>query len=139
MVAPGMSEENVAIVHELLDAFRLRDHEREFALLATNIVWDSSRSKIPGFAGIYYGHREVRSFWRGWLEAWEEIEFDVTETMDAGSCVVVGFQQRNKGHSSGIWTDQALWWGVYETADGKVVRVTQYFDRDEALAAAGLA
>jgi hypothetical protein len=36
MVAAGMSEENVAIVRELLDAFARRDHARESATSITD-------------------------------------------------------------------------------------------------------
>ena len=138
-----MSEENVEIVRELLEAFRHRDHDREFQLLAENVVVDPRRFAdtplaVPGWSDVFCGHRGVREFWRMWLDAWEEIEFETPEFVDAGGRVLVAFKQRNKGKGSGIWIDQPLYWGVYSVKDGQVVRLDWFSDRAEALEAAGL-
>jgi ketosteroid isomerase-like protein len=51
-----MSQENVELVRDLLDAFRRRDHERAFDLYDPDIEWDASLQPAPDVAGIYQGH-----------------------------------------------------------------------------------
>ena len=48
-----MSQENVELARDLLEAFRQRDHERVFAFYDPAIVWDASaaREMVPDLAG----------------------------------------------------------------------------------------
>jgi ketosteroid isomerase-like protein len=64
-----MSEENVAIVRELLEGFSRRDHERAFDFYDPEIEWDATGldATLPDLAGVYHGHEGVRAYWRRWL------------------------------------------------------------------------
>jgi ketosteroid isomerase-like protein len=138
-----MSEENVEIVSDLLDAFTRRDHERAFAVYDPDIEWDASRlaEAIPDAAGIYHGHEGVRTYWRRWLQAWTDLEFEVEDVLDGGDEVVALIRnQRQFGRHSGIATEfpvprYAL---VFTIRDGKVIRWRAFPDQREALEAAGL-
>lgn len=132
-----MSEENVELVRRLGDSFRARDAKTPFEILDPAVVWDTTRSDFPGLSEVFHGHEGVRTFWRRWLDAWDQIDFDASGWFDADDMVVVFYEQRNHGRLSGIWAD-LRWAGLWEFADGRVVRLTMYTDFAEALRVAGL-
>ena len=142
-----MSEENVELVQRLLEMFANREHEAVFAFYDEDIEWDASGSG-PGLGdmlgptdlqGVYHGHDGVRTYWRRWLEAWSDIEFDVQDIVDAGDDVVALIHnQRQWGRASGIATDIAPYALVFTIRDGKVVRWRAFADARSALEAAGL-
>jgi ketosteroid isomerase-like protein len=124
-----VSGENVEIVRGLYEAFARRDNESPFELFADDIEWDTTPYEGAEFAGtgigqLYRGHDGVRLFWRRWLEAWSEIDFDF-EVIDLGGDRVAGIvtRQRNRGHGSGIWVDQQPYAQLWTLREGKVVRM----------------
>jgi ketosteroid isomerase-like protein len=136
-----MSRENVEIVRSLAEAFQRRDHESVFDLYDPEIEWDASRLTqfIPDLAGIYRGHEGVRTYWRRWLAAWKDLQFEVQNVRDAGDEVVLLVRnQRQWGRHSGIETEVPPYGMVATIRDSKVVRVRWYPDQESALEAAGL-
>jgi ketosteroid isomerase-like protein len=136
-----MSQENVEIVRTLLDGFAHRQHERAFELYDPEIEWDASRLvvELPDAAGVYHGHEGVRTYWRSWLSAWSDLDFEVQDVVDGGDEVVALIRnQRQWGRQSGIVTEVAPYGLVFTIRDGKVVRWRAYPDQDSALEAAGL-
>jgi ketosteroid isomerase-like protein len=116
-----VGSENVEIVRRLYEFFRSRDNESPFELYAEDIVWDARGAQIPGLDQVYHGHDGVRTFWRQWLEAWEEIEFETDEPVELeDGRVQVLVRQRNRGHGSGIWVDWDPYNHLWTLADGKV-------------------
>jgi ketosteroid isomerase-like protein len=137
-----MSEENVALVRELLEMFDRREHERAFDFYDPEIEWDASNmgETLPDLAGVYHGHDGVRRYWRRWLEAWSDIDFDIAELLDAGDDVVaVIANQRQWGRHSGAMTEVSGYALVFTIHNGKVTRWRQYPSREEAVKAVGLA
>ena len=132
-----MSQENVEIVRELLEAFGRRDHERAFELYDADIVWEHHHDTDLG--GVYHGHEGVRTYWREWLSAWSDLRFEVQEVREAGDEVVALIHnQRQWGRHSGIevaWPPYGL---VFTMRDGKVVRWRFYPEQRMALEAVGL-
>ncbi len=51
---------------------------------------DASRVGIAGFTAddVYRGHDGLRRFFREWHEAWENVEYDFEELIDAGDRVL---------------------------------------------------
>ena len=137
-----MSQENVELVRGLLEAFRRRDHERAFDFYAPDIEWDATgvREVIPDLARIYRGHDGVRTYWRQWLSAWSDLEFDVEDVRDGegGEVVALIRNQRQWGRHSGVVTEMPPYGLVFTIRDGKVVRWRTYPDHQSALEAAGL-
>jgi ketosteroid isomerase-like protein len=142
-----MSEENVELVRRLLDMFARRDHEGVFEFYDPDIEWDATNPTGPGFAGgpmrdlegVYRGHEGVRTYWRRWLEAWQDIEFEVQDVLEGGDEVVALIRnQRQWGRHSGIATEMPPYGLVFTIRDGKVVRWRIYPDHQSALEAAGL-
>jgi ketosteroid isomerase-like protein len=136
-----MSRENVAIVRELLEGFARRDHERAFDFYDPEIEWDATGldERLPDLAGVYHGHDGVRTYWRRWLSAWSDLDYDVDDVIDAGDDVVAMIgNQRQWGRSSGIVTEFPPYAIVFSFRNGLVVRWRSYPDREAALRAVGL-
>ena len=137
-----MSQENVEIVRRVYEAAARRDAATVLTLYDPEVELDNSRlgvaSNISGGGhGIYRGHEGLRRFFREWHEAWEKIEYDYDELIDAGEHVIAVVTRHARGRASGAEVERpfALVWTVRE---GEVVRVAWFLTRNEALEAAGL-
>jgi ketosteroid isomerase-like protein len=134
-----MSQANVELVRELLEAFRRRDHERAFDFYDPDIVWEHLGSDPLG-SRIYRGHEGVRAYWREWLSAWRDLQFEIQDLRDAGDDVVALIHnQRQWGRQTGIETQMPPYGLVFTIRGGKVVRWRFYPDQESALKEAGLA
>ena len=88
---------------------------------------------------MYHGHEGVRTYWRWWLQAWADLEFEVDDVLDAGDDVVALIRnQRQWGRRSGIVTEMPPYGLVFTIRNGKVVRWRAFSDEQAALKAAGL-
>ena len=119
-----MASENVEIVRRLYESFRRRDNETAFQLFDRDIVWAVGESEVLDIDRVYHGHEGVRAFWRQWLSAWDELEWQIAEfeELEDGRVRVV-IHQRNKGKGTGIWIEQRPYEQIWTIADGKVIRV----------------
>jgi ketosteroid isomerase-like protein len=135
-----VSEENVAVVLKLLDAFDRRDAETAYSLIHPEVVWDAEavRDYVPDLAGTYHGHAGVRQYWGEWLPAWREIAFEVQGIHHRGDDVVVLIEQRQTGHASGIEVEMPPYAILFRIEGGLLSLWRIYGDRDAALAAIGL-
>ena len=124
------------VVQGVYDAASRRDSEAVLALYDPEVELDNTRLQVVS-GGIYHGHQGLRSFFRQWNEAWESVDYQVDDLIDAGGDQVVSVVTRHgRGRSSGaeVEVQVALLWTV---RDGKVVSVVWFPTREEALAAAG--
>jgi ketosteroid isomerase-like protein len=136
-----MSQENVEIVRQLLEAFARRDHERAFDFYDLDIEWDATRiaETIPDLAGVYRGHAGVRTYWRRWLSAWSDLDFEVEDILDGGDEIVALIRNQHQwGRHSGIAVEMPPYALVFTIRDGKVVRWRSFTDQKSGLVAAGL-
>jgi ketosteroid isomerase-like protein len=137
-----MSQENVELVRRLLDMFARREHEAVFAFYDPDIEWDARAGSdfgAVGQSGFYRGHEGVRTYWRRWLEAWRDIQFEVDDVLEAGEEVVALIRnQRQWGRESGIVTVMPPYGLVFTIRDGNVVRWRLYPSQESALEAVGL-
>jgi uncharacterized protein len=129
-----MSEENVEAVRRQHEHFR-RTGEVLPEIYDSDAEWVAAREDPD--AATHRGLEAIRGYFAQWTEMFEVLEFRTEELIDAGDKVFAWFRFSGKGISSGapVETEQAQIWSF---RDGKVVRVEEYFDRDEALKAAGL-
>src|SRR5437764_14350651 len=134
-----MSQENVELVRKVYDAAARRDDVTAFEFYAEDIVWDISNSgrAAMGVEPVYEGHEGVRQYWREVLSVFGEVDFEVEEMVDAGDQVLAVIREREVGRASGAPVESthfALW----TVADGKVIRLQIFDDRQQGLEAAGL-
>ena len=123
----------VELVHGLFDTAQRRDFDAISRVYAPDVVWDMSPL---GGLGSFEGHVATRRFWEDWYDSYEELEFEVQETLDLGNGVIflVVLQDGRPVGSTGRVQLRAAWVSVW--VQGKITRVSQYLDIDEARAAA---
>jgi ketosteroid isomerase-like protein len=134
-----VSRENVEIVRSATEAFSRGGTDAVVdTFWVPEIVWDMTPTRIPGF-GVYTGYDEVRAFMTEWFSAFEfeEWSMEIGELFDCGNRVVSILRQRGHGTSSGA--DVSVEFAqVFTMRAEKIVRIDNYLDRAEALAAIGL-
>jgi ketosteroid isomerase-like protein len=83
------------------------------------------------------GPEEIRRFWEGLDEAFEDFQLEPQEFVDAGDHVVVRSLFHGRGKESGVETEGRMH-SVTALRDGRIVRIEYFDDWAKALEAAGL-
>jgi ketosteroid isomerase-like protein len=104
-------------------------------IYAADAEWIAARDEPD--PGTHVGTDAIQASFTEWAGTFEDIEFEGREVIDAGDKVFAWIRISGRGVVSGIPVEmeQAQVWTF---RDGRAVRVEEYFDRDEALRAAGL-
>jgi ketosteroid isomerase-like protein len=128
-----MSEENVEIVRRSWENEVSERHTRAKALetFDPDVVWN------PVEEGPSYGLDAYLDYNRRWEAPWEDLEMTAEEFIDAGDRVVVRAYLRGRGRGSGVEVDIRFYW-LYTLRGGKIVRVDEFTELEEALEAARL-
>jgi ketosteroid isomerase-like protein len=132
-----MSQENVELVREATDAVNRLDMDALVALLAPDVVWEEN-PELPGLREVYRGRAEVRAWAEEVFEVVEDphSEFEqITELSD--DRVFTENLVTGRGKGSGVPVE-LRYWSVLWVAGGKIARRQVFWNRDEALEAAGL-
>ncbi len=133
-----MSQENVEAVRRVSDAYNRRDVGAMLDELHPEIEWYPwLQVQLGGGATVYRGHQGIREGIRDGEEAFAEIQAEQSELRDLGDQVIAIGRLRARGKESGAITESALAW-IVDFEGGKVIRVREYLDPEEALEAAGL-
>jgi ketosteroid isomerase-like protein len=133
-----LSQENVEVVLESLDAANRRDLDGLVATLSPDVEWeDAAFFSEP--TRIYRGRAEVRKWFdRVITEPWEGFHIEVEEITEATrDGVLLGALLTTRGKGSGVETKLRGWFVLW-VANGKITKRQVLLDRDEALEAAGL-
>ena len=132
-----MSEENLEIVSEWVEAFNRRDTDGFLAGLHPDVEWDDTEG-FPGIRGLYRGRAGARKWWDEFLEAWEIFDAQVEQITEGnGGTVFLEINGKARGRSSGVETELELSFVIW-VADHKITRRKLFSSKDEALEAAGL-
>jgi ketosteroid isomerase-like protein len=144
-----MSQENVELVRAIVAVYKqpegialLASGDLDLSLVDPDVEWDASQISelVPDLAEIYHGHEGVRTYWRRWMEAWTDLEFEVQDLRGAGDDVVVLIgDQHQAGRHTGIVTELPPYGMVFTLRAGKLVRWRTFPSQEEALKAVGLA
>jgi ketosteroid isomerase-like protein len=133
-----MSQANVEIGREMVDAFDRRDLDALLALVRPDVEWDDTEG-WPGIRGIYRGRAGVREWWDAALEVWDSVHAEVEEiTEGSDGRVFLGALGTFRGGASGVETEARAWYVLW-LVNGKIARWKLFWARDDALTAAGLA
>jgi ketosteroid isomerase-like protein len=132
-----MSQENVEIARELLDAWNAEELERWLACWDPTCVW------VPGMRGrmeghqTYRGHQGLRRYWAEDADVWGRFLVEVHELRTNGPEVLAITTGRARGKHSEVETTAALAFR-FRVRSGKVLRGESYLDVQAALEAVGL-
>jgi ketosteroid isomerase-like protein len=129
-----MSQENVEAVRRQQEHFN-QSSEVLPEIYHPDAEWMAAREDPD--AATHRGLEAIRGYFAQWAGMFDGIDFRAEELFDAGDKVFAWIRFSGKGVTSGapVEMEQAQVWTF---RDGKVVRVEEYFDRAEALEAAGL-
>ena len=132
-----MSQENVELVREHVEAFLAQDTERALAFLDPHVVWDSSRTAGVDTGNVTYGTKQLNDFVRSYRGTFDRFEWDIHGFADLGPAVVLGLvTEAGYGRQSGVPVERSYAL-VYLVIDRKIVRITLFPSEEEARAAVG--
>ena len=134
MTRPESPEERIEFVRRAIDAFNRRDADAMFSLAGDDFEYDWTRSKGPN-RGVYKGHDGFREFISDQWEMFDPFELEVHEYIPRGNHVVVPTTIRGRG-PQGVPV-RANSTHVYTFDGRRLVRITMFQTREEALAATG--
>jgi ketosteroid isomerase-like protein len=130
-----MSEESttadvVQLTRRALEGSNPRDFDAMMSFYAPDAVWDMSQLGM----GVFEGVAAIRGFYEDWIGAYDDYRIAVEEIVDLGNGIVfskLSQQARPAGSESVARMSYAC---VTAAVDGRLVRVTNYSDIDEARA-----
>jgi uncharacterized protein len=127
---------NAELIRTGYQAWNRRDIAAVVQILDPEIEW-RGYTHIPE-SGVLEGREQVRTWLERFLEAWEELEIQVTDLIDSGEQTIALVRFRALGRESGVRVDGGTDAHVWTVRDGKAVAVTLYQGTHEAFEAAGL-
>jgi ketosteroid isomerase-like protein len=132
-----MSQENVEIVRQSIEAFQHGRFDRVVEL------WDTEGEWIPAMAGavedeVYRGHAALKRYFDELFQSFSDVRVQGVEFRHVGNRVLVLYRLSVRGRDSGVAVDQPGG-AVYEVREGKIVHGRSYLAEVEALKAVGLA
>ena len=131
-----MSQENVEIVRRGYEAFDRGDIQTVLSLMDPEIEARVDPS-LPDWEP-YYGREALMSFLQAWLEPWETYRIEIDDLIDVGERVLVVVREFGRRKDTEFELEQRSY-HVWTLKNGKVVRHDSFFERSDALEAAGLA
>jgi len=134
-----MSEENVAAIRRMYDAWLAQDIDAVFETFDEGIVLNPDpEATWVGVGEVYRGHDGVRRYMAAVYEAFEEYRPEVEKLIDAGDQVLTLAIEHGRGRESGIEVEANRTAHVWTMREGKAVRLDLYLDREKARAALGM-
>ena len=133
-----MSEENVEAFKRGIAAWNRGDIDATLEVFDPEVEWRPTFQRLlGGDTAVYRGRHGVREFLQDLDETWAELPIEITEIRDLGERIVAIGHLRGRGKQSGAELESSIGY-VVEFKNGKVIRMDDYLDHQEALEAAGL-
>jgi ketosteroid isomerase-like protein len=130
-----MSEANVQKARDFIAAYNRRDFDAAVESFDPEIDWVLPEHQSSDSAR---GPDEIRRFWEGIDETFDDFRLAPQEFIDAGDRVATRLRHCGRGKESGIEIDEELYHQVATFQDGTIVRMEYFADWSEALEAVGL-
>jgi ketosteroid isomerase-like protein len=112
------------------EQFARGDFRSATALYDPAVTWVEHRG-VPG-GGEFTGLDGVRSGFRGWLSSWQDYRLELRELLGSGGRYFAAVRGSGHGALSGAFAED-VFFQVWTFSDGKVVRIENFAERDEAL------
>ena len=132
-----MSQENVEVVRSAFLALADRGFDGLAEFLHAEINWRAMEG-APDDVGEMRGTEAARRYVEDWFETFDDLTTIPEELLDAADGHVVAvLAVSGRAKLSGI-TRELRYASLYTLRDGKIARIREHADRQEALQAAGL-
>jgi ketosteroid isomerase-like protein len=130
-----VSQENVEVATQAIDAFNGSDVDAFAALTTSDFEWSPSMVAIEG--ETFLGREGIERYFGSLDTAWEKFHVHRGQFRDAEDLVVMLGRLEGRGKGSGVPVDSSLGM-VFDFRGGTISRIRGYLDHAEALRAAGL-
>ena len=133
--ARALSQWNVDRTVDFIADYNRRDFDAAVEFFHPEIEW-----VLPALqrSDSCRGPEEVKRFWEGLDETFEELRLDPQEFVDAGDRVAVRLRYYGRGKGSGAELDTEMYHQVTTFRDGTMVRIEYFTNWPAALKAAGV-
>jgi ketosteroid isomerase-like protein len=131
-----MSEENVDVLHQAIDAFNRRDLDAFLALCDPDVEFISYLAQVEG-GDPYRGHDGVQDWWERLLAVYPDFRAEIEEARDLGDRTIARARVHGRGVESDAPMDQTMW-QLAEYRHGKTIGWRFFTSEADALEAAGL-
>ena len=131
-----MSEENVEIIRRSYERWNQGDFGWAMELAGPEFEYVTAEG-IPGLTGGFRGRDGFMRFLEQFWEQFDEPRAEPQEFIEAGDSVLAVVTFRASGKQSGAEVNMEVF-QLWTFRDGKVIRGHGFFDREDALEAAGL-
>ena len=129
-----MSEANVSLVRQLIEAFNSEDIDRVLALAHSDVEIEISPD-VSAEPDIYRGHEGMRRYFESFRDAMVDIHFEAERIWEIGTTVVVALLLTARGRQTAIAVEQHSA-GVWTFSDDKLIGIHAYASPEDALQAA---
>jgi ketosteroid isomerase-like protein len=131
-----MSQENVELTRDVLDAFTRRDLDAYLALTEPKVEFTPYEVAVQS-GSPYLGHDGIRRWWEETFSVLPDLRPEVYEVRDSGEMTFVRGRLRGQGVTSGASFERALYIAA-QWREGKLVSWHSFETEADALEAAGL-
>jgi ketosteroid isomerase-like protein len=130
-----VSQQNVDKTIDFIEAYNRRDFDAATRFFDPEVDW-----VLPALerSDSCKGPDEIRRFWEGLDETFEELRLDPQESLDAGHRVAVRLRYYGRGKKSGAELETEMYHQVTTFRDGSMVRIEYFTSWPAALEAAGV-
>jgi ketosteroid isomerase-like protein len=129
-----MSEENIELVRRGYEHFA-ETGETDATIYSADVEWHNA-AEDP-YAEPFHGIEGLRRLLQEVRDSLDDFHTEPFEYLDGGDFVVAGLVHRGRGKGSDAEVEMREW-NVFLIAEGQIVSVHEYSNRDTALRAAGL-
>ena len=131
-----MSQENVEVIRRLYEHWTTGDFPAD--PFDPDVEHSRIGAQTPDMEGRWLGLDEFSTVFREYLQALSDLRIEAERIIDlSGDRVLVLSRQTARGKQSGVPVEHELG-ELFTLRDGKIVRYESYWNRAEALEAAGL-
>jgi ketosteroid isomerase-like protein len=132
-----ITSKNAELVREATAATNRLDVDALVALLSPNVVWEENPG-IPGLREVYRGRPEVRAWAQEILEVVDSPHSELEEITELSDDHVFT-ENVVTGHGKGSGVPVELrYWAILSIMQGRIARRQVFWNREDALEAAGL-
>jgi ketosteroid isomerase-like protein len=130
-----MSQENIDKAREFIAAYNRRDFDKAVESFDPEIEWVLPARQSSDSCR---GPEEVKRFWKGLDDTFDELRLEPQEFLDAGDHVATRLRYYGRGKASGAAIEEEMYHQVATFRAGRIVRMEYFGEWSEALEAAGL-
>jgi ketosteroid isomerase-like protein len=131
-----MSQENVELAHQLVDAVAHQDLARLIELTDPEVEWHSFFAQLRE-GGVYRGHDGIRQYINDLGDTWDLLQPEVLDTLAVGDLVLMVGRLYYRGKGSGVESESLVGY-LLKVRGGRALSMRAFREPEEAIETLGL-